>query len=226
MTGRLPSGEGGSLSLQIVHQRADYLPALAGLHPAFARYTHRMAYTYEYPHPAVTTDAVVFTVRDGRLEVLLIRRRHEPFKDMWAFPGGFVDYDEDLLVCAKRELEEETGVRGVRLEQFHAAGTPGRDPRERNISIVHMGLVRPEQCTLRADDDASEVGWFNAHRPPPLAFDQAKPYIDNLLREQKHDELLRQLYGQLSRQLNLVIYDAALEDYYNRTQLTPSAPTQ
>jgi 8-oxo-dGTP diphosphatase len=130
-----------------------------------------MPYTYEHPHPAVSTDAIVFTVRDGRLEVLLIQRKHEPFKDMWAFPGGFLDYGEDLGECAQRELEEETGVRGVKLEQFYAAGKPGRDPRERNISIVHVGLVPPDQIALRAGDDAADVGWFNARRPPPLAFD-------------------------------------------------------
>ncbi len=130
-----------------------------------------MPYVYEYPHPAVTTDAVVFTVRDGRLEVLLIQRRHEPYARRWAFPGGFLDYEEDLLDCARRELEEETGVSGVELEQFHAAGTPGRDPRERNISILHMGLVRPDEVTPVAADDAGAVGWFDARRPPPLAFD-------------------------------------------------------
>lgn len=133
-----------------------------------------MPYVYEYPHPAVTTDAVLFTVRDGRLEVLLIQRRHEPYAGRWAFPGGFLDYEEDLLDCALRELEEETGVSGVELEQFHAAGTPGRDPRERNISILHMGLVRPDEVNPVADDDAGEVGWFDARRPPPLAFDHGE----------------------------------------------------
>ncbi|MGQ0658871.1 MAG: NUDIX domain-containing protein [Chromatiales bacterium] len=173
-----------------------------------------MAYTYEYPHPAVTTDAIVFTVRDGRLEVLLIQRRHEPFKDMWAFPGGFLDYEEDLLDCAKRELAEETGVSGVELEQFHAAGAPGRDPRERNISIVHMGLLRPDQRTPRAGDDASEVGWFNAHRPPPLAFDHrellalARRHLaEKLMRTPAALEFLPRLFTQ--SQLKTV-YDAVL----------------
>lgn len=133
-----------------------------------------MPYVYDYPHPAVTTDAVLFTVRDGRLEVLLIQRRHEPYAGRWAFPGGFLDYEEDLLDCALRELEEETGVSGVELEQFHAAGTPGRDPRERNISILHMGLVRADEVNPVADDDAGDVGWFDARRPPPLAFDHAE----------------------------------------------------
>ena len=141
-----------------------------------------MAYTYDFPHPAVATDAVVFTVCDARLEVLLIQRKHEPFAGLWAFPGGFLDYDEDLLDCAKRELEEETGVRGVKLEQFYAAGKPGRDPRERNISIVHLALVRAEKVRPKAADDAAAVGWFNAHRPPPLAFD----HRELLARARKH----------------------------------------
>ncbi len=132
-----------------------------------------MPYVYEYPHPAVTTDAVLFTVRAGRLEVLLVQRRHEPYAGHWAFPGGFLDYEEDLADCALRELEEETGVSGVELEQFHAAGTPGRDPRERNISVLHMGLVRPDEVAPVAADDAGDVGWFDARRPPPLAFDHA-----------------------------------------------------
>ena len=130
-----------------------------------------MPYTYRFPHPAVATDAIVFTVRDGRLEVLLIRRRNEPFQGMWAFPGGYLDLDEDLQACAERELAEETGIRGVTLQQFHAAGKPDRDPRERNISILHMGLVRPDQLRPVAGDDASAVAWFPARRPPALAFD-------------------------------------------------------
>jgi 8-oxo-dGTP diphosphatase len=133
-----------------------------------------MPHTYEYPHPAVTTDAVIFTVRGGRLEVLLIRRGHPPYEGRWAFPGGFLDYDEGLAACAARELKEETGISGVRLEQFHAAGTPGRDPRERNISILHLGLVADGQVEPQAGDDAAAVGWFDARRPPPLAFDHSE----------------------------------------------------
>lgn len=146
-----------------------------------------MPYTYEYPHPAVTTDAIVFTVREGQLQVLLIQRKHDPYAGMWAFPGGFLDYDEDLIDCARRELLEETGVSGVALEQFYAAGTPGRDPRERNISIVHIGLVRADTLTPKAADDAAAVGWFNAHRPPPLAFD--------------HEELLARARRHLAERL-------------------------
>ena len=89
-----------------------------------------MPFTYEYPHPAVTTDIVLFTVRAGKLQVLLIERGEEPFKGEWALPGGFLQMDEDLDACAARELLEETGVSGVYLEQLGTFGAVGRDPRE------------------------------------------------------------------------------------------------
>ena len=86
-------------------------------------------YTYQYPHPAVTVDCVVFGLDDGALKVLLIQRALEPFQGAWALPGGFIKMDEDLEAAARRELEEETGVTQLYLEQLAAYGTPGRDPR-------------------------------------------------------------------------------------------------
>jgi 8-oxo-dGTP diphosphatase len=130
-----------------------------------------MPYSYHYPHPAVTTDVVLFTIQDERLEVLLIRRGSEPFKGRWALPGGFVDIDEDLLACAKRELEEETGVTGIYLEQLYTFGTPDRDPRERVISVTYYALVPRERLTIRAASDAEAVAWFPFQQLPPLAFD-------------------------------------------------------
>jgi 8-oxo-dGTP diphosphatase len=130
-----------------------------------------MPYSYHYPHPAVTTDVVLFTIQDERLEVLLIRRGSEPFKGRWALPGGFVDIDEDLLACAKRELEEETGVTGIYLEQLYTFGTPDRDPRERVISVTYYALVPRERLTIRAASDAEAVTWFPFQQLPSLAFD-------------------------------------------------------
>ncbi|MES9977399.1 MAG: NUDIX hydrolase, partial [Candidatus Thiodiazotropha sp. 6PLUC5] len=88
-------------------------------------------YNYDYPHPAVTTDVVLFTIQMNILSVLLIERKNPPFQGMWALPGGFLDIDEDLEACAKRELNEETGIEGVYLEQLGTFGAPLRDPRER-----------------------------------------------------------------------------------------------
>jgi 8-oxo-dGTP diphosphatase len=130
-----------------------------------------MAYSYKYPHPAVTTDVVIFTIREQQLELLLVQRRSRPFKDSWALPGGFVEIDEDLETCALRELEEETGVTGVYLEQLYSFGNPGRDPRERVISVAYYALVPPDRLNIRAASDASDVGWFKVNDLPPLAFD-------------------------------------------------------
>ena len=96
---------------------------------------------YEYPHPAITTDVVLCTVQGGQLRVLLIRRGREPYAGYWALPGGFLDVDEDLEACARRELLEETGIEGIYLEQLHTFGQPARDPRERVISVTFLGLT-------------------------------------------------------------------------------------
>jgi 8-oxo-dGTP diphosphatase len=130
-------------------------------------------YTYDYPRPAVTVDLVLVTT-EARPRVLLIRRRHEPFAGRWALPGGFVDADEPLEAAARRELQEETGVRIADVEQLHAFGDPGRDPRGWTISVAYLARIDAEQVRPRAADDAAEVGWHWLHRPPPLAFDHAQ----------------------------------------------------
>ncbi len=128
-------------------------------------------YCYPYPHPAVTTDVVVFTIRDERLQLLLIRRSGEPFRGMWALPGGFLDIDEDLDQCAARELKEETGLTDVYLEQLYTFGKPRRDPRERVISVAYYALIPSQRLRLLAASDATEAAWFPVSGLPPLAFD-------------------------------------------------------
>ena len=123
--------------------------------------------------PAVTVDVVVLTVRDRRLEVLLVKRRHWPFEGMWAIPGGFVEPDESLEEAAMRELAEETGARDVYLEQLYTFGDPQRDPRMRVITVVYYALIRPDQLRIRAGDDASEARLFRAYDLPSLGFDHA-----------------------------------------------------
>jgi 8-oxo-dGTP diphosphatase len=120
----------------------------------------------------VTVDAVVFAVSPGKTEVLLVRRKNEPFKGQWAVPGGFVEMDEELEDAVARELAEETALTGIRLEQLRTFGKCGRDPRGRQISIAFTGTVTEGQDRVRAGDDAAEVGWFNiAKLPEKLAFD-------------------------------------------------------
>lgn len=130
-------------------------------------------YQYEFPHPAVTTDVVIFTVRDEQLQLLLIKRRDKPFKGKWALPGGFVQIDEDLESGAMRELQEETGVSGIYLEQLYTFGAVQRDPRERVITVAYYALVPSGKLVLRAASDADAVGWFAMEDLPGLAFDHA-----------------------------------------------------
>jgi len=131
-------------------------------------------YQYEYPHPAVTTDIVIFTVRDKQLKLLLIMRGGEPFKGKWALPGGFIELDEDLETGARRELAEETGVSGVYLEQLYTYGAVDRDPRERVITVAYSALIPSDKIVLQAATDAEAVGWFSMDELPTLAFDHKK----------------------------------------------------
>lgn len=118
----------------------------------------------------LAVDVVIFSLRERDLKVLLIRRAHPPFKGRWAIPGGFVQADESLEAAARRELEEETGVRDVYLEQLYTFGDPGRDPRGRVISVAYVALV-PEGVGARAGDDAAEAAWHSVYALPALAFD-------------------------------------------------------
>ncbi|MFQ6101146.1 MAG: NUDIX domain-containing protein [Anaerolineae bacterium] len=127
----------------------------------------------DYPHPSVTVDVIIFTLRENALHVLLIKRKHPPFEGMWAIPGGFVDIDESLEEAALRELEEETGVRDVYLEQLYTFGDPGRDPRGRVITVVYFALVPATAIHPHAGDDAAEARWWSVYDLPPLAFDHA-----------------------------------------------------
>lgn len=131
-------------------------------------------FSYNSPHPAVTVDVVIFTIRNDQLKLLLIRRAYKPYKGKWALPGGFVNLKESLDEAAKRELKEETGVAGVYLEQLYTFGTPKRDPRERVITVAYYALIPSDKIQLQAATDAEAVGWFGLDELPKLAFDHAQ----------------------------------------------------
>jgi 8-oxo-dGTP diphosphatase len=122
----------------------------------------------------VTVDAVVFRKNGSNTEVLLIKRGHFPFAGMWALPGGFVDMHETLEEAVVRELEEETGLKNVPLEQLHAYSDIHRDPRGRNISITFYGSTDLQHSEVSGGDDAAEARWFAADSLPELAFDHHK----------------------------------------------------
>ena len=126
-------------------------------------------YTYEYPRPSVTSDCVIFGYDAQGLSVLLIERGLEPFKGCWAFPGGFMQMDEDAETCARRELEEETGLKDVKVEQFATFSDVNRDPRGRTVTVAHFALVKKSE--VKGADDAAQARWFTIESVPALAFD-------------------------------------------------------
>lgn len=128
-----------------------------------------MSYIYDYPRPAVTTDVVLIT-KCEEPKVLLIQRANEPFANSWAFPGGFVDMDEDLEPAALRELKEETGINALSITQFKTYGAIDRDPRHRTISVVYYAIVDAE-LEATGMDDACDAQWFSLDNLPTLAFD-------------------------------------------------------
>ncbi len=125
-----------------------------------------------YERPSVTVDVVIFTLLERALHVLLVKRKHWPFEGRWAIPGGFVQMDESLEQAARRELEEETGVHDIYLEQLYTFGEPQRDPRTRVISVAYFALIRSDKQTLRVSEESMDVRWFLVEDiSGPLAFD-------------------------------------------------------
>jgi 8-oxo-dGTP diphosphatase len=131
-------------------------------------------FCYEHPRAALTVDCVVFGFDEGELKVLLIQRGLEPFKGRWALPGGFVRVEETLDAAARRELQEEAGLRDVFLEQLYTFGAVERDPRERVVSVAYYALVKLSDHTVRAASDAANARWFPVSRATSLAFDHAE----------------------------------------------------
>lgn len=132
-----------------------------------------MGYTYQYPRPAVTADIALFSKEKEEYHLLLIQRKRPPFQNMWALPGGFMDINETLEACAKRELYEETGIAELPLEQFRSYSELYRDPRHRTVTCVFFGVVDRKPDVVPGDD-AADARWFNSNSLPSLAFDHKK----------------------------------------------------
>ena len=153
-------------------------------------------HTYEYPHPAVTADCVVFGYDGKELRVLLIKRGAEKeasttaYVGEWALPGGFLDVEQDKTIAhtAQRELKEETGLK-LGIKDFKEAATFSdikRDPRERVITIAHYALVKLSE--VQADTDADKADWFSLSNIPHLAFD--------------HDKILRVAFSRMKQDIH------------------------
>ena len=158
-------------------------------------------YSYQYPHVALTADCVIFGFDGKDLKILLVERALEPYKGMWALPGGFMkvadkegsDFDKSIEDTARRELKEETNITNVYLEQFKVYSRFDRDPRERVVTVAFIALVGPDKYRYVSEhtvagDDASNAIWWNEDMLPPMAFDhemiinEAKKYLAEMIR--------------------------------------------
>ena len=117
----------------------------------------------KYKNPAVAADTALFAADGDALKLLLIRRGNYPYKGCWALPGGFVNIEEDVRQSAQRELQEETGVSGIYIEQAYVWSQPDRDPRQRVITVSYIGIAPFDKLQAVAGDDAAQAEWFTIH---------------------------------------------------------------
>ena len=136
-----------------------------------------------YRNPALAVDGVVLH-RQNHFEdsdscsVLLVKRGRDPFRGLYALPGGFVDYGEDIDLAINREIHEETGLQGLPFRQFHTYGKPGRDPRGHTVSVVYVAVIIGTQPEVVAGDDAADAKWFSVENRPEIAFDSHRKFVD------------------------------------------------
>lgn len=135
---------------------------------------------HDTAHYPISVDSVIFGYTCGKLQVALIQRKNPPFIGMWAIPGGFMEGLETVEQTALRELQEETGIKDVYLEQFHVFNKPGRDPRGPTVTVALFALINADLCHLIASEDAAKAKWWPAYDIPELAFDHNDIYLKAL----------------------------------------------
>lgn len=187
----------------------------------------------KYQKPSVTVDMLIFRLVNDSVDVLLIKRKKPPYKEFWAFPGGFVNIDESLEDAAKRELLEETNVKDVYLEQLYTFGDVERDPRMRVISVSYMALLNDSDITKfneKAGDDAKELQWFNINEllngiedsSIKLAFDHEKIFklaIERLRGKIDYTDIAFQL---LPEEFSMLELQNVYEQILNKKLYTPN----
>lgn len=187
----------------------------------------------KYQKPSVTVDILIFRLVNDSVDILLIKRKKPPYKEFWAFPGGFVNINESLEDAAKRELLEETNVKNVFLEQLYTFGDVERDPRMRVISVSYMALLNEndiEKFNEKAGDDAKELQWFNINEllngiednSIKLAFDHEKIFklaIERLRGKIDYTNIAFQL---LPKEFSMLELQNVYEQILNKKLYTPN----
>ena len=156
----------------------------------------------------ITVDVVILTIKNGSLQVLLVKRTNEPFKDKWAIPGGYVRLSENLDQAALRVLKERTNVDNIYLEQLYTFGDPLRHPNARVITCAYFALVRSEDIQIVS---TPELGWHKVSDLPPLAFDHKEIIEYSLKRTRERLEICPVAYQLLNEKFTLTEMQKAYE---------------
>jgi 8-oxo-dGTP diphosphatase len=150
----------------------------------------------------LAVDVVIMTVDTRELCALLVKVKEGPCAGQWAFPGGLVGLGEGLDEAAQRELEVQTGLRDVYLEQLRTFGAPERDPRARVVSTAYFALVRGRE-TVNSGGKYADVAWFAMRRLPRLAYDHNEIAAHALERVRAKLEYTNIVYSLLPREFTL-----------------------
>lgn len=156
----------------------------------------------------ITVDTVILTIKNNALNVLLVKRNNEPFKDKWAIPGGYVRMSENLDEAAVRVLKEKTNVENIYLEQLYTFGDPLRHPVSRVITCAYFALIRSEDVDVVTTDD---LAWHKVSELPPLAFDHKEIIEYALKRTRERLEMCPVAYQLLNEKFTLTEMQKAYE---------------
>ena len=156
----------------------------------------------------ITVDIVILTIKNDALNVLLVKRNNEPFKDKWAIPGGYVRMSENLDEAAMRVLKEKTNVENIYLEQLYTFGDPLRHPVSRVITCAYFALIRSEDVEVVTSDD---LAWHKVSELPPLAFDHKEIIEYSLKRTRERLEMCPVAYQLLNEKFTLTEMQKAYE---------------
>ena len=152
----------------------------------------------KYRNQGIHVVCSIFTVDKGVTKVLLIRRKNEPFKGMWALVGGALYNDEELIDGLKRELKEKTGIENIHLEMANVYSRIDRSPVMRMVAISYIGIVDKNKLSILKETlKTVDCDWFPLDRIPKLAYDHNEILEDaaKLLKERiKKTDMLRYLY--------------------------------
>lgn len=170
----------------------------------------------KWDKPAVSISLLIFTINNGQLEIVLIRRLRDPFEDYWSIPGDLIYSDESLRSAAERILYEKTGIADVYLEQSKAFGTVDRDPRGRVITIAYFALLPKDKFDLAKAPDALHASWVSVKKLPRLAFDHKKIITTTLEKMERELKSTNIAQGLLPKEFRLTQLQEVYEALYQK----------